>query len=150
MNRRIVIASCLIVFWGAPIQCHAGVLDWFFPTTADWKFIQSTGGMAILKPEFSEGKKVLPILYDASGMSEITGKPTRLNSGLVVHSIKITRKGTTLIVSLKTCLRKDLGSTEGAGRVHYADLSKIPKGAYQIVYGKENDPATVLGEILVP
>jgi hypothetical protein len=149
MNRSILRAAIFLLLWAAPAPSQAGILDWFLPRTADWNFIQATGGMTVLNLEVSEGKTVLPVLYDASGMSEVTRKPTRLNSGLVVHSIKVTHKGTNLVLVIKTCLRKDLGSTEGAGRVHYADLSGIPKGTYQIFYGRANDPAAVLGQIQI-
>ena len=149
MKRLILSASALVLFWSAATPSSAGVLDWFFPKNADWNFIRATGGLAILNPQVSDGKVVLPVLYDASGTTAVTCRPTRVASGLVVDSVKVVRDGPNLVLRLKTCMRKDVGSTEGAGRVHYADLSGIPKGTYPIFYGRANDPAAALGQIQI-
>ena len=63
--------------------------------------------------------------------------------------IRDRRSGTNIVIRVTTCLRKDMGSTEGTGRYHYADLSGIPPGAYQIFYGRENDPVAILGQIII-
>ena len=147
MRRSITGALALFFLWAHPMPASAGLLDWFIPHNADWKFIQSTGGIQILTPKLTDGKMLLPVLYDASGLSEVTCKPTALNSGIVVDRIKVNRIGTSIVLRVTTCLRKDMGSTEGEGRIHYADLSGIPAGTYLICYGRANDPATVLGRI---
>ena len=149
MKRSISSIVAIFLFWAAPTPSHAGLLDWFLSHNANWKFVQSTGGLRILKPQFTGGKLLLPILYDASGLSEITCKPTALNSGIVVDKIKASRIGTNIVLQVTTCLRKDMGSTEGAGRFHYADLSGIPAGTYQIFYGRTNDPTAILGQIRI-
>jgi hypothetical protein len=147
MKRSITGAFALFVLWANPVPASAGPLDWFLPHTADWKFIQSTGGMQILTPKLTGGRMILPVLYDASGQTEITCKPSALNSSIVVDKIKVSRSGSSIILRVTTCLRKDMGSTEGAGSIHYADLSGIPAGAYMIFYGRAGDPSTVLGQI---
>jgi hypothetical protein len=147
MKRSILSAVAILILWGAPMPARADVLDWFLPHSADWKFIQSTGGLRILPPQIIDGKMLLPVLYDASGLSQITCKPSALNSGIVVDKIKVRRSSDVLVIRVSTCLRKDMGSTEGAGHIHYADLSGIPPGTYQVFYGRANDPYTILGQI---
>ncbi len=147
MRRSITGALAVFILWANPMPASAGLLDWFIPHSADWKFIQATGGIQVLTPKLTGGKMLLPVLYDASGLSEITCKPSALNSGIVVDKIKVSRSGSSIILRVTTCLRKDMGSTEGAGRIHYADLSGIPAGTYLIFYGRANDPAAVLGQI---
>jgi len=149
MKRSIQIFVCLALFWAAPSSARASLLDWFLSKSADWRFVQSTGGMQILSPNVTDGKVYLPVLYDASGLSQITCKPTAVNSGLVVEKITVKRAGTNIILHVKVCMRKDQGSTEGSGSVHYADLSGIPNGTYQIFYGHTDDPAKILGQIKI-
>jgi len=147
MRRSITGALVLFILWANPMPVSAGLLDWWVPHKADWKFIQSTGGIQVLTPKLTDGKMLLPVLYDASGMSEITCKPSVANTGIVVDRIKVSRSGHSIVLRVTTCMRKDMGSTEGTGRIHYADLSGIPAGTYLIFYGRADDPSTVLGQI---
>ena len=55
----------------------AGPTEWFLAHRADWEFVQGTGGIRILKPKQVIGRVLLPVLYDASGSSAITCKPTK-------------------------------------------------------------------------
>jgi hypothetical protein len=147
MKRSIQGAIAVLLLWAAP--AHAGLLDWFVSRSADWNFIQSTGGIRILTPVTVGGKLLLPVLYDASGMSNITCEPTAVHTGVVVDKIKVSQSGTNIVIRVTTCLRKDMGSTVGEGRYHYADLSGIPPGSYQIFYGRADDPTAVLGQIVI-
>jgi hypothetical protein len=82
-------------------------------------------------------------------MSNITCEPAVVHSDFVVDKIKVSRDGANIVIRVTTCLRKDMGSTVGEGRYHYADLSGIPPGTYQIFYGSADDPAAVLGQIVI-
>jgi hypothetical protein len=149
MKRSIQGVIAVLILWAAPVPARAGLLDWFVSQSADWKTIQSTGGIRVLTPVTIGGKLLLPVLYDASGMSNITCEPTVVHTGVVVDKIKVSQSGTNIVIRVTTCLRKDMGSTVGDGRYHYADLSGIPPGSYQIFYGRADDPAAVLGQIVI-
>ena len=149
MKRSIQAVIAIFILWAAPVPARAGLFDWFVSKSADWNFIQSTGGIRILTPVTIGGKLLLPVLYDASGMSNITCEPTAVHTGVVVDKIKVSQSGTNIVIRVTTCLRKDMGSTVGEGRYHYADLSGIPPGSYQIFYDRADDSATVLGQIVI-
>ena len=133
----------------AASQARAWLTDWFLSRPADWTFIQETGGIRILPPREIGGKRVLPVVYDASGRTEVTRRPVRTNSVLVVDRIRVRRSGHVLVVGVLTSLRKDTGSTEGMGQLHYADLSGVPGGTYDVFYGRADDPAAQLGRVQI-
>ena len=141
----VLLSLCCTALSVAPAE--AGFIDWFLPHRADWKFVQSTGGIRILPPERANGKVRLPIMYDASGSSQITCKPSAENTGLIVDKIKVKRERSHLVIRVLTLPVKDTGSTEGMGRLHYADLTDLPPGTYDVYYANADDPAAWLGQI---
>ena len=148
MTRRCcAILTGIILCASSIAPLRAGITDWFLPHRADWHFIQSTGGIRILPPEFMGGKVRLPVLYDASGVSQITCRPSVRNTGLVVDEIKVKREKSRLVLRIFTSPVKDCGSTEGAGQLHYADLAGLPPGVYDVYYSAAGDPAAWLGQI---
>jgi len=130
-----------------PEQARASFTAWFLAHKADWDFIQSTGGIRVLKPEEAGGRIRLPVLYDASGSTATTCKPTAANTGLVVDKIKVRREAARLVIRILTLPVKDSGSTEGTGQLHYADLTGFPPGIYDVYYARADDRSTWLGQI---
>ena len=131
----------------APGTAHAGVLNWFFAHRQNWQAIQSTGGLKILPPKTSDGRRLLPVVYDASGTCTVTCKPTTINSGLIVDKIKAKRSGENIVLELYTMPVKDAGSTEGTGQMHHVDISSIPPGNYTVFYGKPDEAGQRLGSV---
>jgi len=125
---------------------HATVLGWLTSQARDWEFVKRTGGIRISKPIIKDGKKVLPVEYDPSGLSTITQKPVTMNSGLVVREIKLKRKGSQIVIRVVTHLAGEGGH---AWPPHYADLDGIPTGRYQVYYESAGDAEKSLGEIVI-
>jgi len=125
-------------------QSDAGIIGWLTSESRDWQFIQRTGGIRIGAPIDREGTKVLPIEYDVSGLTTITRKPTALNSGLAVRKIEAVKKDKQIILRVFTQLVEE-SSITGSG--HYADLSDIPTGSYEVFYEVAGDKEKLLGQI---
>jgi hypothetical protein len=95
-------------------------------------------------PIEKDGKRVLPVEYDVTGLSTITCKPTLTNSGLAVRRIDVERLYAVLVIRVVTQI-VEVGTA--SGRMHYADRGDIPKGAYEIYYEDAGDAARRLGKI---
>ena len=90
---------------------------------------------------------MLPVEYDASGVTGVTRHPNRINSGLVVRRISASRSGNgRIVVRVVTQMAEKNSDT---GRMHYADLENFPPGAYSVYYGDADDPDKLLGQIRV-
>lgn len=132
------------VFLMLSATSHAGVIGWFTSDARDWDFVQRTGGIRISEPIQKEGKTLLPVEYDVSGLSAVTRKPTLMNSGLMVRKIEAKREQSRIIIHVVTQV---VEKGKHAGPVHYADLNDPPPGKYQVCYQTCADTEKVLGEI---
>ena len=123
---------------------HAGIMGWLTLEGRDWQFIQQTGGIRIGVPIDRDGKKVLPVEYDVSGLTTVTRKPTTMNSGLAVRKIEAKKKDKQIVLRVFTQLVEKSSIT---GSQHFVDLSGIPAGAYDVFYEVAGDKEKILGQI---
>ncbi len=126
------------------VTVNAGIIGWATSESRDWQFIQKTGGIRIGLPIDRDGKFVLPVKYDVSGLSSITCKPTLQNSGLAVRKIELSRKDNYLVLQVYTQV---VENTNNKDSVHYVDLSGIPTGSYEVFYEIAGDQEKLLGQI---
>lgn len=140
MKILLIIAALLI----STTTLHASVIGWFTSDSRDWDFVQKTGGIKISNPIKKDGKNVLPVEYDVSGLTAVTKKPTLLNSGLTVRKIELKRDGAQIIIRVVTQVAE---KGTHAGPVHYAELDDLPPGKYHVFYETAGDAAKNLGEI---
>ena len=136
--------SFVLLFLALTAPLPASVIGWLTSEACDWKFLQSTGGIRVDPPIEKEGKSVLPIEYYVQGLVAITCQPTALNSGLAVRRIEAKEVGAQIIIRVFTQLVEKGSDT---GRIHYADLSEIPPGKYDVFYETPNDMTKYLGRI---
>ena len=134
----------LLSFAALPHASPAGILGWFSSQHRDWEFVQRTGGIRIEDARVVEGKKVLPVEYDVSGLSTVTRKPTTMNSGLAVRKIIVSKRNGNLVIKVVTQVVENKNVT---GRIHFVDLSAIPPGKYEVFYDVTGDPEKRLGQI---
>jgi len=125
-------------------QSHAGIMGWLTSEGRDWQFVQQTGGIRIGVPIDRDGKKVLPVEYDVSGLTTVTRKPTTMNSGLAVRKIEAKKKDKQIVLRVFTQLVEKSSIT---GSQHFADLSGIPAGSYEVFYEVAGDQEKLLGQI---
>ena len=123
---------------------HAGVVGWLTSDARDWDFVRKTGGIRISQPVLIDGKRLLPVEYDVSGLTTVTEKPTLMNSGLAVRKIEIRQDGAQIVIRVVT-QAVEKGALTGPG--HYADLTGIPAGSYRVYYENAGDAAKDLGTI---
>jgi len=129
------------------VNAHAGLAGWLTSSARSWNFVQETGGIRISEPVEREGKLVLPVEYDPTGVGGVTQRPTRLNSGLVVRKIQSTRSGDNqIVIRIVTQVAEQ---DSDPGRIHYADLEDFPAGPYTVYYEEAGDLAKFLGRIQV-
>jgi hypothetical protein len=138
---RVFLAVALLA---VAVPAHAGIVGWATTQSRSWEYIQQTGGIRIGSPMARDGKAVLPVEYDVSGLSTITCKPAVQNSGLAVRRVELKRKDTQLVLQVYSQLAENGGAT---GTRHYVDLSGIPAGRYEVFYGVAGDPGSRLGQI---
>lgn len=140
MKKNLIIFALLAM----STSLNAGVLGWSTSTVRDWDFIQRTGGIRIAAPVRKEGQTLLPVTYDVSGLTTVTHRPTLVNSGLAVRKIEARHSGEQILIRVVTQV-----FAQGAevGPTHYADLSGIPAGKYQVWYETDGAGRTKLGEI---
>ncbi len=125
---------------------QGGIVGWLTSDTRTWSFVQQTGGIRIGVPIEKEGRKVLPVEYYVQGIVAITCQPTLMNSGLAVRKIELKKQGAQIVIRVVTQLvEKD----SDVGRIHYGDLSDIPKGSYEVFYETAGDTAKSLGTITI-
>ena len=137
----------LIFFAAGAVDARAGLIGWLTSSACTWNTIQQTGGIRIGEPLEKDGHLVLPVEYDASGVTGVTRHPNRINSALVVRKITASRKGNgRIVIKVVTQVAEKNSDT---GRMHYADLENFPPGAYSIYYGDADDPDKLLGRIRV-
>jgi hypothetical protein len=122
----------------------AGIFGLFTSETRDWQFVQQTGGMQIGAPIEKDGKKMLPIDYDVSGQTTITRKPTTANSGLAVRRIDAVGEDGKIVIRVITQV---VEKTSVTASKHFADLSRIPLGSYEVYYETVGDSEKRLGRI---
>lgn len=147
--RSLIKSSVVLVllFLVATPDARAGLVGWLTSSTCSWNTVQQTGGIRIGEPLEKDGRLVLPVEYDASGVTGVTRHPTRINSGLVVRKISTSRIGNgRIIIRVVTQVAE---KNSDPGRMHYADLEDFPPGAYSVYYGDADDPAKLLGKIRV-
>jgi hypothetical protein len=125
-------------------SASAGIAGWLTSESRDWQFVQQTGGMRIGVPTENDGRKLLPIDYDVSGLTTVTCKPTTVNSGLAVRRIEADRKNGKIVIRLFTQVVEKKSVN---GPKHFADLSGIPRGSYDVYYEIPGDPQKRLGRI---
>lgn len=139
--------SFVLLFFTAAADARAGLVGWLTSSVCSWNTIQQTGGIRIGEPLQKDDRLVLPVEYDASGVTGVTRHPNRINSGLVVRRISASRSGNgRIVVRVVTQMAEKNSDT---GRMHYADLENFPPGAYSVYYGDADDPDKLLGQIRV-
>jgi hypothetical protein len=136
--------SVILLFLALAVPLPASIIGWLTSEARDWKFVQSTGGIRVDPPMEKEGRKVLPIEYYVQGLMAITCQPTALCSGLAVRRIEARKVGSQIIIRVFTQLVEEGSDT---GRIHYADLSEIQPGEYEVFYETPNDMTKYLGRI---
>ena len=85
---------------------------------------------------------MLPVVCDVSGLTTVTQKPTKMNSGLVVTRMlsQISGKEIHISVVLNTPL-----STSRTSRCTEITLIGVNAGEYRVVYEEPNKPTHALG-----
>ena len=136
-----------LLFLIATSDARAGLVGWLTSSACSWNTVQQTGGIRIGEPLEKEGRLVLPVEYDASGVTGVNRHPNRINSGLVVRKISTSRIGNgRIVIRVVTQVAEKSSDT---GRMHYADLENFPPGAHSVYYGDADDPDKLLGQIRV-
>lgn len=112
---------------------------------ANWDFIQSVGGIRLGALEKkAEDSWVLPVVCDVSGLTEVTQKPTTMNSGLVVTRMLYHVIGNEIYISVALSLPLNTRSTHRCTEI---TLNGIKSGDYKILYGEPNKAARELGVV---
>lgn len=144
MNRLLL--AILGVFVVLPVY---GDQDYYLaiPWVAGWEFLQSVGGIRLGEPKKNEqGGWVLPVVCDASGLTTVTHKPTKLNSSLVVTRMHYHLSGNEIRISV---ILYAPSSTARTSRCTDIALSGINAGEYQVIYEESNRSAHALGTITI-
>lgn len=143
MKNRILLALVASVFLCGGIA-NAGLGDWFYGES--WKFMEAVGGVAIGQPSRKPQSVYLPVRCDVSGLTEITKKPTSINSALSVKSIKTKIEEQKIYVSVKTGLVSQNETCVCSG----VDLGNIPAANYEVIYYGSDREEHSLGSVIVP
>ena len=143
---RTRIPPLILILITLATQSNAGIIGWFTSEGRDWQFVQQTGGIRIGDPMDTDGKIVLPVDYDVSGLTAVTRKPITLNSGLAVRKIKAQKKDNRLVLQVFTQLMEKSSIT---GPHHLVDLTGIPIGTYDVYYESAEDEEKFLGHIKI-
>lgn len=143
--RKKIVLLLFSIFLIANVE--AGLVGWLTSSARSWRFIQQTGGIRISEPVERDGKLVLPVEYDATGITGVTTRPTRVNSGLVVRKVQSNKTSSReIVIRIVTQVAEHDSET---GRFHYADLDDFSSGAYNVYYEDAGDPEKFLGRIRV-
>lgn len=115
----------------------------------DWKFVQSVGGLKVGPARrLQDGRVLLPIHCDVSGLRAITRRPTTLNSGLRCLPPRVeVRTGESIIyLTIRT------GPATGGAKASSppADLGQAMPGEYALRYRDPNGRSRRLRQITVP
>jgi len=109
--------------------------------------MEAVGGVAIGAPlRNPQGSVFLPVRCDVSGLTEITKKPTTINSALSVKNIDKKMEDKNIIISVKT----GLASKNETCNCTDADLGDIPAGNYEVFYQGSDREMHPLGSVIVP
>ena len=107
----------------------------------DWKFIQDVGGIRVGDPIPATGDIWnLPVECDVSGLTEITTKPTGINSALVVKDIKSQTRQDKILIWVVVCV-----VTDKYTEPHWTKsirLKGVKEGKYSVQY-RNPDGSTV-------
>ncbi len=126
-------------------SAQAGFLDWFYGQS--WDFMESVGGISTGTPyRTSKGTVYLPINCDVSGLTEITRKPTSMNSAFVVDEVTTKVRQNEILISVETGLAKKNSKCTCEG----VDLGNIPAGPYEVLYYGSDRQKHKIGTALVP
>lgn len=143
MKNRIVLAlvATLLLNGGS---ATIGFGDWVH--CESWKFMEAVGGVAIGQPSRKLQSVYLPVRCDVSGLTEITKKPTTINSALSVKSIKTKIEEQKIYISVKTGLvsKNEMCMCSGV------ELGDIPTGNYEVIYYGSDQEQHSLGSVIVP
>ena len=121
-----------------------------FAEERDWSFIQAVGGLVIGEPYLENGRLILPLRCDVSGLAKITVKPTILNSALAVEGVHLERNGTCIFLKVSTTIASQKHPKATCESV---ELGELPAGLYSVFYGEASSSvnshkqAVKLGEI---
>ena len=141
------IFAVLAVMLALVSQAQAGFAGWLTSRACSWNYVQDNGGVRISEPVQRDGKLVLPVEYDASGVIGVTHHATQINSGLVVRKVQSTQSGEgRIVIKIYTQVAEQ---NSDSGRMHYANLDDFPPGAYMVYYEDSSDPEKKLGRIQV-
>jgi hypothetical protein len=131
---------------GVFVPAHGGQ-DSYLATShvARWDFIQSVGGIRLGEPEKkAQDSWALPVVCDVSGLTTVTQKPTKLNSGLVVTRMLYRVSGNEIRISV--ALNTPLNTSRTARCTDIA-LSSINAGEFTALYEEPNKSTHVLGTV---
>jgi hypothetical protein len=143
MKNRILLVLIATVLLGGGVA-NAGLSDWIYGES--WKFMEAVGGVAIGQPSRKPQIVYLPVRCDVSGLTEITKKPTTINSALSVKSIKTKIEEQKIYISVKT----GLVSKDETCMCSGVDLGDIPAGNYEVIYYGSDREEHSLGFVIVP
>jgi hypothetical protein len=111
----------------------------------DWAFVDSVGGMAVQHAALKTGRWVLNINADVSGLTEISTKPTLVNSALICESTSAEVKGDTIYLTINTGIVREGYSSKCPA----ADLGIIKEQTYHVVYKSPSKADHALGDITI-
>jgi hypothetical protein len=144
MNKRILLALITSVLFAGG-SAIAGLGDWIHGES--WKFMEDVSGVAIGQPiRNPQGSVYLPVRCDVSGLTEITKKPTTINSALSVKSIKTKVEKQAIYISVKS----GLVSKDETCMCSGVELGDIPAGKYEVYYYGPDRERHPLGIATVP
>jgi len=143
MKNPILLALVAVIFLAGG-NARAGLGDWFYGES--WKFMEAVGGIAIGQPSRKLQSVYLPVQCDVSGLTEITKKPTTINSALFVKIIKTKIEEQKIYISVKTGLVSKNETCMCSG----VDLGDIPAGNYEVIYYGSVREQHSLGSVIVP
>jgi hypothetical protein len=109
----------------------------------DWTFVQSVGGLSLGVPVYRNSEWSLPVKADVSGATEITIKPTAINSGLACKKIRAHVRGNRIYLSLVA----GLAGSGTTARCPASELGKLPQGRYEVFYENPDQTSLVIGKI---
>ena len=111
----------------------------------DWSSVQSVGGIAVSDPTPIERGWLLPVSANVSGLTQVTTKPTALNSSLVCLRTAATIQGNGVFLTVHTSLSQN-GVSQ---RCPPAQLGRPKAGKYKVYYRVPNEEAHFLREVTV-
>ena len=114
-------------------------------TPLGWSAIQSVGGIAAGDPTSTESGWTLPVFANASGLVQVTTKPTALNSGVVCTRTTAAVQSNSVFLTVQTSLPQEGMSAQCPP----AQLGPINPGQYKVYYRGPNEEPHFLREVMV-